>query len=104
LAGIIGLLNDARFKAGLPSVGFVNPWLYESGNDFIVDITGGAARGCDGTNHQQGKKIEGAGIIPGAFWNATAGWDPVTGLGIPDFQKWVTAALDDASSGDSDDE
>jgi len=98
VAGIFGLLNDARFRAGLPSVGFVNPWLYDSGSDFIVDITSGAGRGCDGVNHQSGKKLEGAGIIPGAFWNATLGWDPVTGLGIPDFQKMVAAALADSDS------
>jgi tripeptidyl-peptidase-1 len=98
MAGIFGLLNDARLRADLPSLGFVNPWLYDSGSDFIVDITAGAGRGCDGINHQSGKKLEGSGIIPGAFWNATLGWDPVTGLGIPDFQKMLVAALADSDS------
>lgn len=94
MAGIFGLLNDARLRAGLPTLGFVNPWLYGSGKDFIVDITAGAGRGCDGTNHQSTKALNNSGIIPGAFWNATLGWDAVTGLGIPDFQMMLKSALD----------
>ena len=104
-AGLVGLLNDGRFKAGLPSLGFINPWLYESGESFLVDVTKGAARGCDGVNHQNGKKTEGASIIPNAFWNATVGWDPATGLGIPDFQKMLKSAIEDADDdGDDDDD
>lgn len=96
MAGIFGLLNDARLRAGLPTLGFVNPWLYDSGSDFIVDITAGAGRGCDGINHQSGKALVNSGIISGAFWNATIGWDAVTGLGIPDFQKMLASALSEA--------
>ena len=88
-AGIIGLLNDARFKAGLPAIGFLNPWVYKYGKEFLVDITLGRSRGCDGINHQSGKVVPGAAKIPGAFWNATIGWDPATGLGIPDFQRML---------------
>lgn len=29
----------------------------------------------------------GGGVVPGAAWNATVGWDPATGLGVPDFEK-----------------
>lgn len=89
----MGLLNDARFKNGLPSIGFLNPWLYDSGHEFLIDVVQGAGRGCDGVNHQSGKKVPGGSIIPGAFWNATVGWDPVTGLGIPDFQKMVASSV-----------
>jgi tripeptidyl-peptidase-1 len=28
-----------------------------------------------------------AGVIPGAHWNATLGWDPTTGFGVPNFGK-----------------
>lgn len=93
MAGIIGLLNDASLRAGLPTLGFINPWLYDPASDFIVDITGGAGRGCDGTNHQTDKALSNSGLIPGAFWNATLGWDAVTGLGIPDFQKMLKSVL-----------
>ena len=87
VAAIIGLLNDARFRAGKPSLGFLNPLLYSLGNTAITDITGGAAIGCDGTNLQEGTPVEGGSIIPWATWNATSGWDPVTGWGVPDFEK-----------------
>ena len=91
VGAIIGLLNDARLKAGLPSMGFINPWLYQSGSQFLVDIVGGGSRGCDGINHQTGKSVAGAAKIPYASWNATVGWDPATGLGVPNFQKMLAA-------------
>jgi tripeptidyl-peptidase I len=91
VGAIVGLLNDARLKAGLPSMGFINPWLYQSGSQLVVDIVEGASRGCDGINHQTGKSVVGAAKIPYASWNATVGWDPATGLGVPDFQKMLKA-------------
>ncbi|TIA76390.1 subtilisin-like protein [Aureobasidium pullulans] len=83
-AGFIALLNDARFKAGQPALGFVNPLFYSLKSGF-TDVTEGAATGCNGVNAQTGAKIPGASIIPWATWNATVGWDPVTGLGVPNF-------------------
>jgi tripeptidyl-peptidase-1 len=67
-AGIVALLNDASIAAGKSSLGFLNPMLYSIGTAGLRDITQGNAPGC-GT---QG-------------FNATTGWDPVTGLGTPDF-------------------
>ncbi|KAJ8060713.1 hypothetical protein OCU04_011018 [Sclerotinia nivalis] len=87
VAGILGLLNDARFKAGKPALGFVNPLLYLLGTGALNDITGGGSVGCNGVNGQTGAKIPGGAVIPYATWNATKGWDPVTGLGTPDFEK-----------------
>ncbi|KZV70276.1 subtilisin-like protein [Peniophora sp. CONT] len=68
-AGIVSLLNDARLSRALPPLGFLNPLIYSSDvsatfNDIIV----GNNPGC-GT----------------LGFNATKGWDPVTGLGTPDF-------------------
>jgi tripeptidyl-peptidase-1 len=37
----------------------------------------------------------GSAIIPGAFWNATKGWDAATGMGIFDFQKALTNVIAD---------
>jgi tripeptidyl-peptidase-1 len=94
VAGIIGLLNDARLRAGKPTMGFLNPFLYSLKPGTLIDVTAGAATGCNGINSQSGEPLEGAGIIPYATWNATKGWDPVTGLGLPDFQKLMKAALE----------
>ncbi|KAJ3996969.1 peptidase S8/S53 domain-containing protein [Lentinula boryana] len=69
-AGIVALLNDARLHAGLPTLGFLNPLLYKRGMEALNDITIGNNPGC-GTSG----------------FNATEGWDPVSGLGTPDFKK-----------------
>ena len=63
----------------------MNPWIYSTGGKGFTDITGGAAVGCNGINGQTGQPVAGAGIIPGAAWNATVGWDPATGFGVPNF-------------------
>ncbi|CRG89939.1 tripeptidyl-peptidase I [Talaromyces islandicus] len=86
-AGIIALLNDARLAAGKPALGFLNPFFYFLGYKGLNDITLGQAVGCNGINGQSGEPVPGGGIIPWATWNATEGWDPVTGLGTPNFQK-----------------
>ena len=50
--------------------------------------------GCNGVNGQSDSPIgPGAGIVPGAAWNATDGWDPATGLGTPNFALLKTAVL-----------
>lgn len=69
VAGIVTLLNEARLKAGKSPVGFLNPTFYKN-PDAFNDITHGNNSGC-GT---------------GGF-NAVPGWDPVTGLGTPNFEK-----------------
>ena len=91
-SGIIALLNDARLKAGKPALGFLNPWLYQL-KQGLTDITGGQSVGCNGVNGQTGASVDGGGVIPYASWNATKGWDPVTGLGVPEFQGLLKAAL-----------
>ncbi|KKK26637.1 tripeptidyl peptidase A [Aspergillus rambellii] len=92
-AGIVGMLNDARLKAGRPTLGFLNPLLYAINYEGFNDITAGSSVGCDGTNPQSGDKVVGGGIIPYAHWNATEGWDPVTGIGIPDFERLKAIVL-----------
>ncbi|EIN06133.1 family S53 protease [Punctularia strigosozonata HHB-11173 SS5] len=73
-ASVISLLNDQLIAAGKSPLGFLNPWLYEN-SDALNDITSGDNPGCN-TNG----------------FPAKAGWDPVTGLGTPDFDKLKTAA------------
>lgn len=69
VAGVFALLNDVRLAAGKPSLGFVNPLIYANGGSFN-DIVSGSNPGCS-TNG----------------FTARTGWDPVTGLGTPDFAK-----------------
>lgn len=93
-AGVVGLLNDARFRAGKGSLGWLNPLLYMYGAKALTDITAGYSIGCNGYDTQSGAaEPSGSGIVPGARWNATEGWDPVTGFGTPDFQKLKTLVL-----------
>ncbi|KAF8259525.1 subtilisin-like protein [Lactarius quietus] len=68
VAGIISLLNDYLLSIGRKPLGFLNPWLYGQGSKGLNDITSGYNPGC-GTDG----------------FSAIAGWDPVTGLGTPDF-------------------
>lgn len=69
LASIITKINDRKLSAGKKSVGFVNPVFYENEWAFN-DVVEGFNYGCE---------VE-------AFY-ADKGWDPVTGLGTPDFEK-----------------
>ena len=86
VAAVFTLLNNARFRAGQPAVGFANPWLYSISEHGINDITSGAAAGCFGPFYAgAGGYYVNASFIPWATWNATEGWDPVTGLGTPNF-------------------
>ncbi|CAK5263983.1 unnamed protein product [Mycena citricolor] len=74
VASVIALINDRLLAAGRPVLGFLNPWLYANPQMFH-DIKTGSNPGC-GTDG----------------FPATAGWDPVTGLGTPDFPAMLKAA------------
>ncbi|KAF1849733.1 subtilisin-like protein [Cucurbitaria berberidis CBS 394.84] len=89
--GIVALLNDARLRTKKPSLGFLNPLLY-SNPDALNDIILGGSTGCDGHARFHGAP-NGSPVIPYASWNATAGWDPVSGLGTPNFPKLLKAAV-----------
>ncbi|KAL6713742.1 hypothetical protein ACLMJK_008234 [Lecanora helva] len=71
VGSIITLINEQRANAGKGPVGFINPTLYANPG-ILNDITSGGNQGC-GT----------------AGFTAVAGWDPVTGLGTPNYQKML---------------
>ncbi|EJF58997.1 family S53 protease-like protein [Dichomitus squalens LYAD-421 SS1] len=77
VADIVALLNDRLISAGRPTLGFLNPWLYSVGYEAFTDITAG------NSSVQRGSDNDG----PPRGFNATHGWDPVTGLGTPNFDK-----------------
>ncbi|KAJ5505183.1 hypothetical protein N7463_008057 [Penicillium fimorum] len=68
-AGILTRINEERLAAGKSTVGFVNPILYAHPEAFL-DVTKGTNAGC---------KTDG--------FSATKGWDPVTGLGTPNYPE-----------------
>ncbi|KAH8989059.1 subtilisin-like protein [Lactarius akahatsu] len=70
VAGIISLLNDYLITNGRSPLGFLNIRLYDDGFAGLNDITSGSNPGC-GTDG----------------FSAVPGWDPVTGVGTPDFEK-----------------
>ncbi|EPE04162.1 tripeptidyl-peptidase [Ophiostoma piceae UAMH 11346] len=80
-AGVVALLNAARRSQGKPTLGFLNPWLY-SNAAALNDITIGSGNGCFNTKY----------FSKAVSWNATTGWDPVTGLGTPNFPALLAAA------------
>ncbi|KAI0085907.1 peptidase S8/S53 domain-containing protein, partial [Irpex rosettiformis] len=73
-ASVISLINDQLIAAGKSPLGFLNPFLYANPSAFN-DVTSGSNPGCN-TNG----------------FKATSGWDPVTGLGTPNFAGLKAAA------------
>jgi len=70
-ASVITLINEERTAAGKGPVGFVNPTLYA--HPYVLnDITNGSNPNCGG---------------PG--FDTAPGWDPVTGLGTPNYPKML---------------
>jgi tripeptidyl-peptidase I len=69
---IIALVNDARLKAHMPPMGFLNPWIYTAGPYVLNDIAKGKSTGCDGHARFNGP-ANGSPVVPGASWNATKG-------------------------------
>ncbi|EGD90397.1 hypothetical protein H112_01854 [Trichophyton rubrum D6] len=83
-AGVVSILNSIRLAHNKPRMGFLNPWLYTIGRSGFTDIVHGGSNGCTGTDMYSHLPTP---YVPGASWNATKGWDPVTGLGTPNFEK-----------------
>ncbi|KAJ7463327.1 subtilisin-like protein [Mycena latifolia] len=73
VGAILTLVNDARLAQGKGPIGYINPTIYSSAfASAFNDVTNGTNPGC-GTKG----------------FSAVKGWDPVTGLGTPNFPKLV---------------
>ena len=70
VATAIATLNAARAAAGKSALGFVNPLLYANAAAF-TDVTAGKGNG----------------------YPTATGWDPVSGLGVPQVSKLRDAVL-----------
>lgn len=79
-AAMLNLVNEERLAVGKSTVGFVNPVLYANASLIFRDVT-------EGNNDMCGGLVNGFDAVPG--------WDPVTGLGTPQWEglKEVFLAL-----------
>merc|ERR1712113_1145170 len=68
-AALVARLNSARKAKGMPPMGFMNPWIYKHPEVF----------------HDVTKGENGFAAMPG--------WDPATGVGTPNFEAMLQAAL-----------
>ncbi|EGP91925.1 uncharacterized protein MYCGRDRAFT_67381 [Zymoseptoria tritici IPO323] len=90
---VITLLNDYEASKGRPPLGFLNPWLYSLSNGALKDITTG------GSNAGDCKPLSNCTLSETPGYDVSEGWDAVTGLGSPVFNKLIEAL--DAQAGNS---
>ncbi|KAH7925313.1 subtilisin-like protein [Leucogyrophana mollusca] len=75
VGAMLTLVNDARLAKGKAPIGFINPAIYSSAfAKAFNDISSGSNSGCDTTG-----------------FASASGWDPVTGLGTPNFPSMLEA-------------
>ena len=82
-AAMVTLVNSARLSAGMSSVGFLNPQLYQLSSDVFNDITSG--------ENQCTAGAPGSAVCCSMGFTAATGWDPITGLGSVHFPKFLSA-------------
>lgn len=75
IGSIIALINNELVAAGKSPVGFINPTLYAY-PDVLNDITEGGNQGCETDGFE-----------------SAPGWDPVTGLGTPNYEAMLALFL-----------
>lgn len=102
LAGIISLINKERVSNGKPLVGFLNPILYKYGHLFVNDVISGDNHCRPLTNQEYEEKSQekdkeinllNKSICCNEGFTARKGWDPVTGLGTINFEKFRQVML-----------
>ena len=76
VAGMVSLVNAARFRLGRPPVGWINPVLYTYSKLFVNDVVEGR-NNCTASETccKQG-------------FEAAPGWDPASGLGSLDLKRF----------------
>lgn len=75
-AGLFARINAERSALGKPVMGFLNPFIYQNADAFN-DVTQGSVTGATG--------VKG--------FAALEGWDAATGMGTPDYEKVLAAAM-----------
>merc|ERR1711972_1091715 len=77
VAGVFSMLNDLRLQNGKSSLGFLNPLIYKSMTSFNDILNGSSSAGSCGKG-----------------WPAKTGWDAVTGVGTPDYDRLAKVVMD----------
>jgi tripeptidyl-peptidase-1 len=96
-AAMFSLINAARNQTGQSPLGFVQPLLYSQGSAFFKDIVSG--------NNSCLANFEGleAECCPVQGFTAQPGWDPATGLGTINFQRFYDTLVGGPTNNDDDD-
>jgi len=87
-AAMLTLINSARLDAGKAPLGFINPALYalhESQPNVFHDITAGENNCCAGQWSE---------VCCEHGFRCERGWDPVVGLGSPNFERLKGALME----------
>jgi kumamolisin len=91
-AAIVARINQARRAAGRGRLGFANPALYglaDADPPVFRDITAGNTDVAMSVVNLQGQAVSYQ--LPG--FEAREGWDPISGLGVPDVAKLIDALV-----------
>ena len=80
-AQMVSLLNTLRFNARMPPMGFIHPFLYDAWEQNV-----GAYR-----DIVANEPMEHGCCVPG--FDCVDGWEPLNGLGVPDFEVLSQLAL-----------
>ena len=87
----INRINEERIAAGKSVLGFLNPAMYANPGMFN-DITNGTNPDCKSTLglHNLILVVKADGYLGNTVgFSAVEGWDPVTGLGTPNYPKML---------------
>jgi tripeptidyl-peptidase-1 len=99
-AGVVSQANSIRKQLGMSTLGFLNPLLYQYAPMFVNDITVGDNKCTSGANSTiVGNQIMFEGVCCEQGFNAIEGWDPVTGLGSINVDKFLNVAVTFTASG-----
>ncbi len=92
-AGMVALLNEIRLNQGKPPLGFLNPLLYHIATNYPHSFHSSSDGGGKTTNRcgqganccPNGYPSSSSSSPPSFSGSPTARWDPLSGLGSPNF-------------------
>lgn len=87
VAAIFTRINEERIAKGKKPLGFVNPAIYSHPEAFNDITKGNQALGGPDSDDQPSK-------CGNDGFSAVPGWDPVTGLGTPNYPRLLKALVD----------